>query len=99
MEIRIENGTITGGEIFRLVWRGFFFFIAAVMTPLSIVWILVFSSQLPEDAWPSIIMVPVMFPIVGAFQGVIVGLFVLIGLTIRPPRRGNSAEARQRDGT
>ena len=86
MEIPLENGTISGREIFRLVWRGYFFFVLAVMTPFSILLLPIIYFLGPQGASPSMIMLPVMFPLVGALQGVIFGVIILTGLIIRPPR-------------
>jgi len=88
MEIPLENGTISGREIFRLVWRGYFFFVLAVLTPFSILALsfIYFVGPQPQGSLAGMIMLPVMFPLVGALQGVIFGVFILTGLVIRPPR-------------
>ncbi|GJM05204.1 MAG: hypothetical protein DHS20C09_11950 [marine bacterium B5-7] len=69
------------GKVFKLVWRGWFVGVSAIFTPLFILGLLVEPSF---EAVPlyGVILVPV----IAAFQGVMAGGLVCLGLAIWPQR-------------
>lgn len=65
--------------IFKMVWRGWFIGGTVVLVPMILLTIIL-TPQLPISALLAILLVPV----ITAFQGVIFGGIVILGLVIWP---------------
>jgi hypothetical protein len=82
VKIKLGNATVTGSEIFKVVWRGWFYGVLVVFLPFFSVAALVIG--LGAGKWEAILY-PVMVPIVAAGLGVVAGWLVVLGLKVRPP--------------
>ncbi|WP_153067377.1 hypothetical protein [Steroidobacter cummioxidans] len=85
MKIQLESGVLSGTDVFRLVWRGWFFGVMAIFLPLFLAFgILIvlpgYTKQSPAEYFLSLFLLP----LIAAGQGA--GAFVLFGLRVRPPR-------------
>ena len=88
MRISVQSGAITGSELFRLVWRGWFVGVIAIFLPTFLLFgftIVVpgYHSELrPAEYFLGLLVLP----FIAAGQALIVGALVSLGLKIRPPR-------------
>ena len=69
--------------LFKHVWRGWFVGISVLFTP-----ILLLVALFAPDAPPQMAFGVLMIPVIAAFQGVIVGGLVMLGVTIWPIKQG-----------
>jgi hypothetical protein len=86
VKIKLGNGTLTGNEIFKVVWRGWFYGVLVIFLPFFAVAALVIGFG--TGKWEALLY-PVMVPIIAAVQGAIAGWLVLLGLKVRPPTSTN----------
>jgi len=70
------------GEIFKLVWRGWFAGATVLFLPLFIL-MAAFMPEAPKNIWLAVVMVP----FISALQGVMIGGLVLLGLLVWPPKK------------
>lgn len=82
MNIEIGTTTASGSEVFRLVWRGWFYGVLVIFLPFFVVAALVVGFG--AGKWEALLY-PVMVPLVAGLQGVVAGWLVLLGLKLRPP--------------
>ena len=98
MEVSIISGKIRGSELFRLVWRGYFIAATAIMLPLSILAAVINLSLGGEQVGWQVVLIPLFVPFIIAFQGIIVGGLVLLGLLIRPPKTPETTAMKEKEG-
>ncbi len=89
MKIQLESGILNGTDVFRFVWRGWFFGVMAIFLPLLLVLgILIvlpgYTKQSPAEYFLALFLIP----LIAACQGVVAGALVLFGLYVRPPSVG-----------
>ena len=92
MKLVLQSGSLSGSDLFNLIWRGWFVGVTAMCLPLAVVVGLKLvisgeSDQVPDQY----LLAPVLIPVIAAGQGVIVGALVLFGLFVRPPRKSGSS--------
>jgi hypothetical protein len=86
VNIKLGNTTATGNEIFKVVWRGWFYGVLVIFLPFFAVAALVIGFG--SGKWEALLY-PVMVPLIAGLQGVIAGWLVLLGLKVRPPKDTN----------
>ena len=69
------------GSIFKFVWRGWFVGVTAVFLPLFAL-----AALLNQEAVENMVYGIPLIPVIAAFQGVIVGGLVVLGLKIWRPK-------------
>ena len=86
MQVTLGGAKVRGGDLFSLIWRGYFVGATLIILPLTIIILIgnLFAMG-SEFQWP-MIFAPVMGVGIAALQGVIVGGLVLLGLRIYPPK-------------
>ena len=72
-------------SIFKMIWRGWFVGATIILTPMILL-ALIITPQLPMGAFLAVLLVP----IVAAFQGVIFGGIVVLGLSLWPIKYSES---------
>ncbi|MGB5628647.1 MAG: hypothetical protein WBM57_04720 [Woeseiaceae bacterium] len=82
MKIKLGNATATGNEIFKVVWRGWFYGVLVIFLPFFTVAALIIGFG--AGKWEALLY-PIMVPLIAAVQGAIAGWLVLLGLKVRPP--------------
>lgn len=83
MKIELGSATATGNEIFKVVWRGWFYGVLVIFLPFMVVAALVIGFG--AGKWEALLY-PIMVPLVAGLQGVFAGWLVLLGLKVRPPK-------------
>ena len=84
MNIKIGDATASTNELFKVVWRGWFYGILVIFLPFFVVAALVIGFG--AGKWEALLY-PVMVPFIAAVQGVLVAWLVLLGLKVRPPTK------------
>ena len=87
MNIKIGDATVTGNDIFKLVWRGWFYGVLVIFLPFFAIAALV--SLFGDGKWEIVLSV-LLVPLIAAGQGVFAGGLVLLGLKVRPPAESSS---------
>jgi hypothetical protein len=96
MQIPTASGSVTGGELFKLVWRGYFvgllvLFAASLLIAIPVA----LSNSGSNDAvnFANLAIAMLMVPLVAAGQGVMIAGLVLLGLGVRPPTKPEGGES------
>ena len=75
------------GELFRLVWRGWFAAVLVLSVPILLLVLIVLAAQ---GSWDEVVqgaIAIVLMPIIAAMQGLMVSGLVWLGLLVWPPNR------------
>jgi hypothetical protein len=84
MNFKIRDKQFSAGELFRLIWRGWFVGTTVTFIPILLVIDLVARPGLDLSQYLLFI---VAFPIMNAMNGAIVAGQILLGLFLVPPRK------------
>lgn len=82
-----SHSIFTEGELFRLVWRGWFAGVLVLFVP---VWLLGLIVLMAQGNWGELVPAAigiVLLPIIAAMQGVLAGGLVWLGLLVWPQKR------------
>lgn len=88
MQLPIRDGFISGSELFRLIWRGYFIAISSIFLVTLLVFgtAAMYSGAEPGMKLSEFALGLVLVPVIAAGQGLIIGGVVLFGHFVKPPR-------------
>ena len=86
MKVQIGTGVASGEDVFKLVWRGWFYSVLVIFFPIFAFGALAGLATGDRDVGIEPILIVLLVPVIAAMQGVMVGGIVLLGLKIRPPK-------------
>ena len=94
--LSVRDHHLAPADLFRVVWTGWFFGIAAIFLPFASVVTALIALSRPAEATQGLLAI-ILVPLIAAGQGAIVGGLVLFGLWIhsrltnRAPPHGRAA--------
>jgi hypothetical protein len=83
---------ITDGELFRLVWRGWFAGLLVLFVPI---WLLALIVMAFQGDWSDLVPVAsgiILLPVIAAGQGLIIAGMIWLGLRVWPQKQTQSQE-------
>jgi len=89
MNFKIGNKQLSAGELFRLIWRGWF--VGATVTFIPIFFVIDLVAR-PGFSLSQYLLLLALLPIMNAINGAIFGGQIILGLFLVPPRKAKKAE-------
>lgn len=88
MQLPVRNTYISGSELFRLIWRGYFIAITSIFLVTFLVFgtAAMYSGAEPGMKLSEFALGLFLVPVIAAGQGLIIGGVVLFGHFLKPPR-------------
>ena len=87
MRIPVGDSLVTKSDVFKTVWRGWFFGVLVIFLPVfALTSLIALLGGGGDDRWEMAFGV-LLVPLIAAGQGVLAGGLVLLGLSVAPPRR------------
>ena len=86
MKVQIGTGSASGEDVFKLVWRGWFFGVLVIFFPILALAALASLAGGSRNVGMEPILAVLLVPVIAAMQGVMAGGLVLLGLKVRPPK-------------
>jgi len=93
MQLPVRDGFISGGELFRLIWRGYFIAVTGIFLVAFLVFgtAAMYSGAEPGMKLSEFALGLLLVPVIAAGQGLIIGSVVLFGHFVKPPRSSLSS--------
>jgi hypothetical protein len=88
MNFSVGDKQLSAGELFRLVWRGWF--VGATVTFIPIFFVIDLVAR-PGFSLSQYLVLIVVFPILNAINGAIFGGQILLGLFLVPPQKAKKS--------
>ena len=87
-----QASQLSGSDVFRLVWRGWFAGVLSIFVPIwAIAVIVVVVSRSWEELAPAVVGL-ILLPIIAAMQGIIVGGVVTLGQVVWRRKSARAAD-------
>lgn len=94
MQLPVRDGFISGSDLFRLIWRGYFIAITSIFLFALLVFgtVAMYSGAEPGMKLSEFALGLLLVPVIAAGQALIIGGVVLFGHFVKPPRSSHASK-------